>query len=436
MPIRIFWSWQSDRDAKLHHYFVRDALKDACKLIVIDPEYEEAKRPEVDHDTKNVAGTPDITKTILEKIATANVFVADMTPVGITDPAALQPSTPVEKRSERKYLQNPNVMSELGYAERALSQRRIILVANGAHYPGPVALPFDWRHRSGAKVYTLKDGATKEEIKAEQTRFAEVLKSCIIPILAEQAPVKAQRPPISWQPSSGSDPAVWPAAYGKLEFRNNAMWEPRRNVKLGPGTRIFARIAPREWSMPARVELEQGISDVGLNIGGRDGDWGLNGDGALSVWGLITGERNDMHVTNATQWFQSNGELWGVNSNCFDDRSGGLCFAYMLPFTPLDEFLRKGVAAIRAMGGKGPIGIKLGAGDLTDTVLPGQFPPRRFPAITARAGVKDELETWTPAERRALLFRFWNALMDAYGRPPARSVAEFEQAAAIAPLPE
>ena len=198
-----------------------------------------------------------------------------MTPVGITDPAALQPSAPGEKRSERKYLQNPNVMSELGYAERALSQGRIILVANGAHYPGPVALPFDWRHRSGAKVYTLKDGATKEEIKAEQKRFAEVLKSCIIPILGEQAPVKAQRPPIFWQPSSGSDPAVWPAADGKLEFRNNAMGESRRNVKLRPGTRIFARIAPREWSMPARVELERRISDVGLNIGGQDGDWGL-----------------------------------------------------------------------------------------------------------------------------------------------------------------
>ena len=188
---------------------MRDALKDACQLIAIDPEYEEAERPEVDHDTKNVAGTPDITKTILEKIARANVFVADMTPVGITDPAALQPSAPGEKRSERKYLQNPNVMSELGYAERALSQGRIILVANGAHYPGPVALPFDWRHRSGAKVYTLKDGATKEEIKAEQKRFAEVLKSCIIPILGEQAPVKAQRPPIFWQPSSGSDPATF-----------------------------------------------------------------------------------------------------------------------------------------------------------------------------------------------------------------------------------
>ncbi|UGX92562.1 hypothetical protein G6321_00043975 [Bradyrhizobium barranii subsp. barranii] len=242
--MKIFWSWQSDRDPKLHHYFVRDALKDACKLIAIDPDYEEAERPEVDHDTKNVAGTPDITKTILEKIAGANVFVADMTPVGITAPAALQPNIPAEKRSEPKYLQNPNIMSELGYAEHALSQGRIILVANGAHYPGPVALPFDWRHRSGAKVYTLKDGATKEEIKAEQRRFAEVLKSCILPILAEQAPVKAPPPPISWQPSSSSDPTIWPAAEKKLEFRNNAMEERRRNVQLGKGTRIFARIAP------------------------------------------------------------------------------------------------------------------------------------------------------------------------------------------------
>jgi hypothetical protein len=101
--MKVFWSWQSDRDPKLHHYFVRDALKDACKLIAIDADYDEAERPEVDYDTKNVAGTPDITKTILDKIAAANVFVADMTPVGTTDPVALQPNTPPEKRSEPKF---------------------------------------------------------------------------------------------------------------------------------------------------------------------------------------------------------------------------------------------------------------------------------------------------------------------------------------------
>lgn len=434
MTTTIFWSWQSDRDPKLHHYFVRDALKDACKLIAIDPNYEEAVRPEIDHDTKNVAGTPDITKTILDKIAKANVFVADMTPVGVTDPAALQPNTAVEKRSEPKHLQNPNVMSELGYAEHALSQGRIILVANGAHYPGPVALPFDWRHRSGAKVYTLKDGATKEEIKAEQKRFAEVLKSCIVPILAEQAPVRTPPPPTSWQAPSSSDRAIWPAAEKKLEFRNNAMGEPPRSVELRDGTRIFARIAPREWSVPAKVELEQRIADVALNIRGRDGDWGLNGDGALSVSGLINGARNDMIVINATQWFQSNGELWAVNTNCFAENSDGQVFASALPFTPLDMFLGKGVAAIRAMGGKGPIGIRLGAGNLTGTVLPGEYQSQRYPAVSAWVDVEEEWETWTPEERRALLLRFWNALMDAYGRPPARSMAEFERAAAVASL--
>jgi hypothetical protein len=47
----------------------------------------------------------------------------------MTDPAALQPRIAADKRSEPKCLQNPNVMAELGYAERALTQDRIILVA-------------------------------------------------------------------------------------------------------------------------------------------------------------------------------------------------------------------------------------------------------------------------------------------------------------------
>lgn len=432
--MKVFWSWQSDRDPKLHHYFVRDALKDACRLIAIDPEYNEAQRPEVDHDTKNVAGTPDITKTILDKIAAANVFVADVTPVGSTDPIALQPNTPADKRSEPKYLQNPNVMSELGYAERAISQDRIILVANGAHYPGPVALPFDWRHRSGAKVYTLKDGATKEEIKAERKRFAEILKSCITPILAEQAPVKPPPAPISWQPASNADPAIWKTAELELKYRNNGMREPQRSVQLRPGTRIFARIAPSEWALPARIELEQRISDVGLHIRERDGDWGLNNDGALSVWGRVDRDRNSMTVTSATQWFQSNGELWAVNSDCFREFDGQVIFGSAVPFQPLDAFLHKGITAIGAMGSKGAIAIKLGAGDLTNTFLPGEYQFEHYQAVGARVDVEDKQDAWAPTDRRTLLFRFWNALMDAYGRPPATSIVDFETAARVSPL--
>jgi len=433
--MKVFWSWQSDREAKLHHYFVRDALKDACKLIAGDPDYEEASRPEVDHDTKNVTGTPDITKTILDKIAAANVFVADMTPVGVTDPAALQPTVDADDRPEPKFLQNPNVMSELGYAERAIGQDRIILVANGAHYPGPAALPFDWRHRSGAKVYTLKDGAAAAEIKAERKRFAEVLKSCILPILKAQAPIQEPPPPIVWQLTSAQDPAVWPAATPRLKYRNNGMGEPQRSVELASGPRIYARLAPSEWSAPARTELEPRINSIGISIRGRDGDWGLNGEGALSVWGRAAGERDEMDVTNATQWFQSTGEIWAVNANCFSSHNGKIAFACALPMQPFDEFLHEAVKAIRAMGGKGPIAIKLGAGDLTDTVLPGQYSLERYDAVGDWVHVGGECEAWTPAERRALLLRFWNALMDAYGRPPASSIAEFERAAALPALP-
>jgi hypothetical protein len=81
-------------------------------------------------------------------------------------------------------------MCELGYAEHALSQNRIILVANEAHYPGPAALPFDWRHRRGPETYRLIDGATREEISAERVRFSKLLEGVIKRILEIKSPVE------------------------------------------------------------------------------------------------------------------------------------------------------------------------------------------------------------------------------------------------------
>lgn len=271
--MKVFWSWQSDRSPKLHHYFVRDALKEACKMIAQDPEYTEADRPEVDHDTKNTAGTPDIASTILTKISEANVFVADVTPVAMTDPSSLQPGTAASRLPSPKYLQNPNVKSELGYAERAIGQDKIILVANGAHYPGPEALPFDWRHRSGPKIYNLPDGATRAEVKSEQKRYAKLLKSHILPILAQQEP-EVSALEIVWQPHSDEDLCVWNGAHGPLEFRNASLDMRKREISMEQGTKIFARIVPSKWSTPSRRKMEERVSKFGLNMRARDGDWG------------------------------------------------------------------------------------------------------------------------------------------------------------------
>jgi hypothetical protein len=430
--MKVFWSWQSDRDPKLHRYFVRDALKAVCKLIASDPDCEEADRPEVDHDTKNVPGSPDITTTILAKIASASVFIADVTPIGRTDPAALQPNAEKGKRPKPKYLQNPNVMSELGYAERALTQDRIILVANRKHYPGEEALPFDWRHRSGPKLFHLADDATREEIAAEQKRFATVLKNSIQPILLAKTPAAARSPAIVWQESSVNDAAIWKGADQVLQYRNEALEEPTRRVRLAEGKRIYARLAPSEWTLPLRNDLGHRISKVGLVIRSTDGDWGVNGDGALSVWGRIGADREKMEVWNATQWFRETGEIWAVNTNTFTEHKGRLWFSTAIPFAPLDDFLLKGIAAIREMGGRGPIGVKLGAIDIVGTVLPVEDGRQFVDAVASEVKIAREAEDWTLEERRALLLDFWNELMDAYGHRPM-TMAEFLHAARLQP---
>jgi len=102
MSRTVFWAWQSDRDEKVCHYFIRDILKAVCDELSEELELEESDRAEVDHDTKDVTGTPEVFATILQKIRAASVFVADVTPIARTE--------------ADKPCANPNVMIELGHA--------------------------------------------------------------------------------------------------------------------------------------------------------------------------------------------------------------------------------------------------------------------------------------------------------------------------------
>lgn len=122
----------------------------------------------------------------------------------------------------------------------------------GLTNPGAQALPFDWRHRSGAKTYVLPDGATNGDIAAERKRFAKVLKACIQPILLAQAPAKPEQREVVWQPTSASAPAVWRSADAGLQFRNGSMEGGRREVLLAAGTRAI-RAAHSSGSGWARI---------------------------------------------------------------------------------------------------------------------------------------------------------------------------------------
>jgi hypothetical protein len=105
---------------------IRGALKIAVKTIAVS-------HPDItvvpDEATRDTSGSPNIALKILEKIAAADVFLAD--PTTITPRLAKRPCP------------NPNVNYELGYAVGELGWDRVILLFNEAYGRFPKDLPFD-----------------------------------------------------------------------------------------------------------------------------------------------------------------------------------------------------------------------------------------------------------------------------------------------------
>ena len=85
LPFRLFYSWQSDSPAKTNLNAIRDGLKLAKKDI-------ESRRTGVkivlDEATRDKSGAVNIAGTILEKIAIADMVLADVTT--ITDLCAIR----------------------------------------------------------------------------------------------------------------------------------------------------------------------------------------------------------------------------------------------------------------------------------------------------------------------------------------------------------
>ena len=131
----VFYSFQSDRRAS--HYFLRDALQELEKKLKFNLEI--AARGE--------SGTPAIVPTILDKLATSDVVVCDITNVGKTELCRRTP--------------NPNVLIEAGFA-LACGARRLLLVRNVA-FGDLESLPFDLRQYAVVKFdYSPHSRAVKK----------------------------------------------------------------------------------------------------------------------------------------------------------------------------------------------------------------------------------------------------------------------------------
>lgn len=136
--VKVFYSWQSDLEDKTHRYLIRGCINQALKqLSTSDRVFL------LDESTANVPGCPDIPNTIINKIDSAAIFIADLTPI---------------TKYKNKFLPNPNVLLEFGYALKTLTSDNVLSVIDEDYVDNINDLPFDISHRD----HTFYNSSDKE----------------------------------------------------------------------------------------------------------------------------------------------------------------------------------------------------------------------------------------------------------------------------------
>lgn len=174
IEFKVFFSWQSDLPSNQTKRFIEDCIEvvrnDMPDSIVLIP----------DEATRNRLGSPDITESIYDKISTCDLFIADVSIVGFYISQKHQD----DDEPEKKFVSNPNVLLELGYAAGTISWDRCICLAN-TKYGELKELPFDLNHRR-VTAYSYDSGGRNAEIK----RISDIIKSTVLEYSNKPLPKK------------------------------------------------------------------------------------------------------------------------------------------------------------------------------------------------------------------------------------------------------
>lgn len=165
---KVFYSWQSDLPNSINRGFIQDALERAAKAIRQDDSIK--VEPVVDRDTAGVPGSPDIASTIFAKIDGSQVFACDVSIISVDDKARPTP--------------NPNVLIELGYAYKALTSERILMIMNTA-FGEPKLLPFDLSRKRVITYQLSPEAETKAPVRKELVQKLENALRTIVSRMAD-----------------------------------------------------------------------------------------------------------------------------------------------------------------------------------------------------------------------------------------------------------
>jgi len=350
--MKVFWSWQSDRPAKLNRSFLKRVVEKAIERAADDLGLDE--RPEIDHDVQGTAGLVSIPETILQKIDEAAVFVADITPIATSEAG--------------KYVANPNVLIELGYAKKSLGAERIILIWNAA-WGGcrPEDLPFDLRHRRAPFTYSLGTASEKEDFNKESAQLVAGLAGAIAASL-ERVPA-APAATVERIAAREGDPSVWFPIGSTLNVNAGTSYGTDQ-LQFVEGRRSYIRIAPKHWGAIMLAGTRDNRPDL-FPLGDTSGmSWGRTKGGVI-CYSVTTRDAQKVEARTATQWFQRTGEIWGFETRPafqMDDEHEGLATNYLLQCW--QRFMRRHANTFAAYGATGPFDIELGVSRVDDLYWP------------------------------------------------------------------
>ena len=335
MSKTVFWSWQSDRSERETRHLIREALVVALDRLTGESNIEE--RLEIDHDTRGLPGSPDIVASILEKIDAASVFVADITPIAISESG--------------KHVANPNVLIELGYAKKVLGAARIVTVWNTAFtHSAPEDLPFDLRGRRGPITYALAAGVSRDALAKARTMLIEALAERIGTCLEHLPPPAIVTPP--WQPAIEGDPSIWVKPGEQIMV--NEDWGSGSKMFVDGG-RWYVRIIPTTFD-PNSLNLIAHGPVVG-SYGGYS--HGQVAGGLMTYAGSVrAGVAPELDA--ASIWFRNTGEIWGFQTRVDGEYRGRRVFFGDYVPEQWAEILASGLNMLVDVGAQGPFHVRLG----------------------------------------------------------------------------
>jgi hypothetical protein len=330
--MKIFWSWQSDTPGKTGRFLVRDALRKAIEHLRQPHEIEEPTSQEtrealhLDQDIQGETGSPNLAATILDKIRVSDVFVADVTSVGLVAP----PSSGVES----KKLINSNVAIELGYALHALTDKRVLMVFN-EHYGTYTDLPFDLRHRGGAIVFNAPPTATKEDLAEQKKTLRDRFVTALKPLIAE----KARTSDKAIQTTAVFNEAIYfPARAVLAEMGEEGIRGHLRFEYEGDRFCFLRLMPPTTFAERLRLATLQKLAAQAPLLGTVDNTFvTLNEYGVLKYASRTLPPEGIAKLACSTQLFE-NGEIWCVDSSLIITDPAGLPQGLKYPFLHCPSF--------------------------------------------------------------------------------------------------